>query len=104
MSPVPVVQMGHVEKIVEMQQNLPSVMQAAAGEATVRALDRSREKVSAGAETETSGRVRERDAGGGGGGERRDPGGEPGDRGAPESGGERKTGHLRSGRLLDITI
>jgi hypothetical protein len=102
--PAPVVQMGHVEKIVEMQQNLPYAQQAAMGDAAVRALDRAREKIEAGAETESSVKVRERDGGRSGGGrqpapEREADGGEDG-----EDGGGAKSGRPWSGRLLDITI
>jgi hypothetical protein len=106
--PAPVVQMGHVEKIVEMQQNLPYAQQAAMGEAAVRALDRAREKIEAGEETESSVKVRERDGGRGGSGsgsgdrparEKEAAGGE-----ADEDGGGAKSGRPWSGRLLDITI
>jgi hypothetical protein len=102
--PAPVVQMGYVEKIVEMQQNLPSMQQAAVGEAAVRALDKARETIEAGAETEHAARVRERDAGRDGG-RRQTPDGEAEGRGAPEDGGGgAKSGRPWSGCLLDITI
>jgi hypothetical protein len=105
--PAPVVQMGHVEKIVEMQQNLPYAQQAAMGDVAVRALDRAREKIEAGAETESSTKVRERDGGRGGrngGGSRPAPEREADGGAAGEDGDGAKSGRPWSGRLLDITI
>ncbi|MDR1685985.1 MAG: hypothetical protein LBR82_06040 [Desulfovibrio sp.] len=101
--PAPVVQMGHVEKIVEMQQNMPYVQQAAMGEEAVRALERAREKIEAGAETESSVKVRKRD-GGRGGGKRPAPEKNEDGRDAGEDGDGAKSGRPWSGRLLDITI
>ncbi|MDR2124075.1 MAG: hypothetical protein LBP38_03720 [Desulfovibrio sp.] len=106
--PAPVVQMGHVEKIVEMQQNLPYAQQAALGDAAVRALEREREKIEAGAEAELAAKVRERAGGRGGrnagGGSQPAPERERGGGEADEDGGGAKSGRPWSGRLLDITI
>jgi hypothetical protein len=104
--PAPVVQMGHVEKIVEMQQNLPYAQQAAAGEAAVHTLERARGKIEAGGKTESSVKVRERDGGRGGGSGGRQPAPErkADDGEADEDGGGAKSGRPWSGRLLDITI
>jgi hypothetical protein len=102
--PAPVIQMGYVEKIVEMQQNLPYVQQLAAGEAAVRALEQHREKIEAGTATEPSARVRERDSGQGGGENRPARDGETAGDSASEDGGAANTGRPWSGRLVDITI
>ncbi|MDR2799638.1 MAG: hypothetical protein LBB52_00035 [Desulfovibrio sp.] len=64
--PAPVVQMGHVEKIVELQQNQPYVQQLVAKETAVQSLKAEREKVAAAPKSAESSRVRERDGGKGG--------------------------------------
>ncbi|MDR2604977.1 MAG: hypothetical protein LBC55_06475 [Desulfovibrio sp.] len=105
--PAPVVQMGHVEKIVEMQQNLPYAQQAATAEEAARSLERAREKIEAGAETESSVKVRKREGGRGGGrggGSRPAPEKEADGGEAGEDGVGAKSGRPWSGRLLDITI
>ncbi|MDR1490074.1 MAG: hypothetical protein LBS65_06265 [Desulfovibrio sp.] len=61
--PAPVIQMGHVEKIVEMQQNQPYVQQLVARETAVQSLKSEREKVAASPKSTASSRVRERDGG-----------------------------------------
>ncbi|MDR3176576.1 MAG: hypothetical protein LBU06_08605 [Desulfovibrio sp.] len=61
--PAPVIQMGHVEKIVELQQNQPYVQQLVARETAVQSLKTEREKVAATPQSVASSRVRERDGG-----------------------------------------
>lgn len=61
--PAPVVQMGYVEKIVEMQQNQPYVQQLVAGESAAQSIRKEKEQVAVMRQGEGSGRVRERSAG-----------------------------------------
>lgn len=104
--PAPVIQMGLVEKIVDAQQNQPSVQQVVAQATTRQELKEANSKVS-GLETADQGKkVQERDAGqrnSGGSGKR--PGRESGAQGeepAPE--GENAKTKPWSGHLVNLKV
>lgn len=70
--PAPVIQMGHVEKIIEVEQNQPYVQQLVTQEAAREALKAQGERVSEVEVADRGRKVREREAGG----NRQQPGGE----------------------------
>jgi len=70
--PAPIIQMGHVEKLIEVEQNQSHVQQLVAQETAREALRAQGERVSEVETSERGRRVREREAGG----NRRQPGGE----------------------------
>jgi hypothetical protein len=112
--PAPVIQMGHVEKIVEVAQNQPQVQQQVAQEAALQTA-RERQQRIAGIETTKQGRrVREREAGEkkrqkAGPDRRKAPPGQAPPGQAPEDeaaapAGEARTTNLWAGRILDLKI
>lgn len=68
--PAPVIQMGLVEKIVEVQQNQPYVQQQVAQESARQALDAAKSRVAGLDQSELGKKVREKSEEQGGGGQR----------------------------------
>jgi hypothetical protein len=106
--PAPVIQMGHVEKIVEVAQNQPQVQQQVAQEAAVQTLREQQRRV-AGVDTAKEGqRVREREAGGRGRQEaeadRHSPSGQETGGGDAESGDDPRKGNPWAGRIVNLKI
>ena len=105
--PAPVIQMGHVEKIVEVAQNQPQVQQQVAQEAAVQTLREQQRRVAGVVTAKEGKRVREREAGGRGRQEaeadRHPPSGQ-GRAGDAESGDGPHRENPWAGRIVNLKI
>ena len=102
--PAPVIQMGLVEKIVEVQQNLPHVQQLVAQTTARESIKEEQSRVAATDGSENSKKVRERDSGQGG--QQRDPDGRRQGNPAREEGQDQDSPRTKpwSGHILNIKI
>jgi hypothetical protein len=106
--PAPVVQMGLVEKIVEVAQNQPQVQQQVAREAAVQTLREQQQRVAGAEEAKQGRRVREREAGGkkrqeAGAGRENTPSGQTPPEGAACGDGARKSNPW-AGNIVNLKV